>query len=240
MNNKSKEMDEQLTATGSSKNSDHLSVPNDNVGIVYVMVNQAMPGYVKIGKAKNIHKRIKTLSSNTSVPLPFTCYYAASVKNYDQVEKFLFDIFADKRVHSRREFFTVDPEQVAAAIKMVTIKDVTPTVQDKEIVDRADIMAINQATARSERREKFNFEMLDIPVGTKLQSTINPDAVCKVTSQKSPPKVEYEGIEISLSAAAKKIKNSPYDLQGPLYWVFEGETLHARRERIEGMESNDE
>ena len=236
MNKRSEETKKQSVAIGSEKKSDNPNTSSGNVGIVYVMINQAMPGYVKIGKAKNIYQRIKGLSSSTSVPLPFTCYYAASVKNYEQVEKSLFDIFGDKRAHPRREFFTVDPEQVAAAIKMVAIQDITPATQ----IDSTDIMAINQAAARSERKERFNFKMLDIPVGTELQSTINSDIVCKITSQKSPPKVEYEGVEMSLSAAAKKIKNSPYDLQGPLYWMFEGETLHARRERLENMGADDE
>ena len=191
-------------------------------------------------RPRDIQDRIKTLSSSTSVPLPFTCYYAASVKNYEQVEKLLFDAFADKRAHPRREFFTVEPKQVQAAIKLAEINDVTPAAQDNEIINSEDIMAINKATARSERKERFNFEMIDIPVGTELQSTINSDAVCRITRQKSPARVEYEGDEMSLSAAAQKVKNAPYAIQGPLYWMFEEETLHARRERIEDMGPNDE
>ena len=61
MSKKSKEMDEQFTAIGLDKKYDRLDVSNNNLGIIYVMVNQAMPGYVKIGKAENIDARISSL-----------------------------------------------------------------------------------------------------------------------------------------------------------------------------------
>jgi len=46
--------------------------------IIYVLVNESMPGYVKIGMTTNLEQRIRSLD-NTSTPLPFECFYAATV-----------------------------------------------------------------------------------------------------------------------------------------------------------------
>ena len=52
-------------------------------GIIYVFVNEAMPGYVKIGKTTNLEQRLKQLYS-TPVPLPFECIYAAKVADMQE------------------------------------------------------------------------------------------------------------------------------------------------------------
>jgi len=61
--------------------------------IVYILTNESMLGYVKIGKTTNLEKRLKDLD-NTSTPLPFECVYAAEVDDMDTIEKLLHDTFA--------------------------------------------------------------------------------------------------------------------------------------------------
>ncbi len=62
--------------------------------IIYILTNEAMPGYVKIGKTTtSLEQRIKELSSSTSIPLPFTCFYACTVRNCDFVERQLHEAF---------------------------------------------------------------------------------------------------------------------------------------------------
>src|SRR3989338_1612 len=92
--------------------------------IIYILINEAMPGYVKIGKTKNLEQRMRTLY-RTQVPLPFECFYACTVPNSKDVEEWLFEIFDQWRVSSEREFFEVSPESVAAALRAKAIKDVT-------------------------------------------------------------------------------------------------------------------
>ena len=55
-------------------------------GFVYVLTNQAMPGYAKIGltRADDVNVRLKQLDT-TSVPLPFECVYAAKVPDCRRV-----------------------------------------------------------------------------------------------------------------------------------------------------------
>jgi len=79
--------------------------------IVYVLINEAMPGYVKIGKTTDLEQRMRSLD-NTSLPLPFECFYAVQVDDANHVEKHLHDAFEDSRVRKNREFFEIAPESI--------------------------------------------------------------------------------------------------------------------------------
>jgi hypothetical protein len=56
-------------------------------GIIYILTNEAMPGYIKIGKTGDLGTRVKDLSRATGVPLPFEVFYAAEVDDVDFVER---------------------------------------------------------------------------------------------------------------------------------------------------------
>ena len=84
--------------------------------IVYVLTNESMPGYIKIGRTDtSVQQRMSELD-RTSVPLPFQCYYAARVPNNVLVEKTLHAAFADFRVRQSREFFRMDPYKAQVII----------------------------------------------------------------------------------------------------------------------------
>ena len=48
--------------------------------------------------------------------------------------------------------------------------------------------------------------------------------------------VNYKGEKTSLSAVAQGLLGCQYTVSGPLYWMFEGETLEERRTRLESQE----
>ena len=195
--------------------------------IVYVMTNEAMPGYVKIGKTKNLEQRIKDLDK-TNVPLPFECFYACTVEDMDFVETQIHDAFADRRVRSNREFFRIASERVVAALKLVEIEDVTPK---NDIVDSAeDQRALDKARTR---RPVFKFDMVDIPIGSELNYVRDENIKVKVLDDRW---VEYEGEKTSLSAVAQKLLGYDTGVSGPLYWTYEGEILDERRMRLESQE----
>ena len=54
------------------------------MGIVYVLINPAFEGYVKIGKTTDLVQRLKSLD-NTSVPLPFRCVHAVEVDDMEML-----------------------------------------------------------------------------------------------------------------------------------------------------------
>jgi len=197
--------------------------------IVYVLINEAMPGYLKIGRTTNLEQRMRTLD-NSSVPLPFECYYAARVGDSVFVEKQLHEAFADNRVRKNREFFEISPDRIVAALKMVVLDEVTLGGDVVESDD--DQRALDQAR---DRRSAFNFKMVDIPVGAQLHFVRDPEIICTVVDAR---RVEFEGALTSLSSAAATLLNrygwnNCRSVQGPLYWQYEEENLVERRLRME-------
>lgn len=200
--------------------------------IVYVLTNESMPGLVKIGRTTNsVEQRIKQLDT-TSVALPFQCFYAAEVKDSAFVESKLHLAFANARVRQNREFFRVDANQVAAAIQIGELKDVTP--KDDVVNDATDIQALQQAVEKVDRRSRLRFSELGIPLGSVLQFAKDATVTCVVVAD---GQVSYEGEALSPSAAAlKAIRKLGFRwaaVSGSEYWLYEDETLVARRERLE-------
>lgn len=198
--------------------------------IVYILTNESMPGYIKIGVTNDLERRIRDLD-NTSLPLPFECFYACTVKDARFVEKHLHDAFADHRVRTNREFFELSPDRAAAALKLAELEDVTPNgnfVESKE-----DQVAINKAKTR---RGNFSFKLLGIPKGSELIFTSGrfpaPDREIKAIVVDDKHHIELDGEITTTSAAAQKLTGAN-SLQGSLYWMFEGETLNDRRLRLE-------
>jgi hypothetical protein len=200
--------------------------------IVYVLINESMEGLVKIGRTSTgVEQRIRELD-NTSVPLPFQCFYAGEVENSSIVEGRIHRIFVDKRVRTNREFFRVDPNQVREAIQLAEIKDVTPRAD--VVVDASDLQALKIASAISDRRTRLNFSDLKIPADSILTFSKDPNVTCTVIAN---GKVKFDGEVMSPSAAAlialQRVGYNWSSVSGTDYWVFDGETLVARRLRLE-------
>ena len=199
-------------------------------GVIYILMNEAMPGYTKIGKITSpVEQRMKELDS-AGVPLPFECFYAAKVADIDHVERSLHDAFADNRVRPRREFFLISPERVQSALQLAALEDATP---GEDVVEDADDQAaLNKAR---KNRSPFKFKMVEISPGSVLTFSKVHSITCKVLDHK---KVEFQGETTSLSASALKILHQMgyhkwLQVAGPIYWEFEDETLDERRRRME-------
>lgn len=200
--------------------------------IVYILTNEAMEGLVKIGRTTtSIEQRIKELD-NTSIPLPFQCFYAAEVANSALVEGKLHRIFADKRIRNNREFFRVAVNQVKEAIQLAEIKEVTP--RNDVVVDAEDVQALKKAVASEERRSRLRFTDLDIPVSSLLTFAKDRNITSQVVAD---GKISFEGTVMSLSAAAliivKRLGYNWAAVCGTDYWEYDGETLSAIRLRLE-------
>ena len=70
--------------------------------IVYVLINEAMQGYVKMGRTNDIDRRLSDLDW-TNIPLPFECFHAARVADARFVEAQLLDAFGNNRVRAKRK-----------------------------------------------------------------------------------------------------------------------------------------
>ena len=195
--------------------------------IIYILTNQSMPDTIKIGITDNLERRVKELD-NTSMPLPFECYYAVEVEDASKIEKKIHEGFDDKRIRHNREFFYTTPEQAKSILEIAEVmggKNVTPkhdiveTEQDKQALDKSRKI-----------RKRFNFEMINIQPGTILNFVKDNAITCEVHDDR---KVKFRDKITSLSDAADIIlKEMGYDwsaAQGPIWWSYEGKSLSELR-----------
>ena len=207
-----------------------MAMPNEQNGrgIIYILVNEAMPGFIKIGKTTtSVEQRVLELSRSTSVPVPFECHFAAKVNRVSEVERALHNAFGDFRKNPKREFFSVSPERVVAILKLLEIEEVTLS-PDAGVESKEAEIAI--ADAR-QRRSAFNFGMVHIPAGAELTYTRDENVKCRVAPDLKH--VEFKGETMSLSRAAQIALGSKWLEQGPAYWRFDGEILDELRNRLE-------
>lgn len=101
----------------------------DTSGIIYILTNPAMPGYVKIGRTTNLMQRLTQLNSS-SVPLPFVCVHAGTVAHASRVEFVLHTLFAAHRSSLDREFFKMDAALAVDALKLMQHEDATASLPD--------------------------------------------------------------------------------------------------------------
>ena len=201
-------------------------------GYVYIVENDRMPGIIKIGMTEgDLKGRIDALF-DTSVPVPFTCVYAARVENPKSVESALHDAFGDKRVHPGREFFEVAPTRVIAALRLCPHEDAT----------LPDVPATDDYNPGKQKRSRTRLSDLGIPIGAQL-THIDDEKEIAVVTNLNPDRITYEGedgeVEVgTLSPIASKIHKKRYPnandaLQGAAYWQYQGKTLWDLRIEME-------
>lgn len=199
--------------------------------IVYILTNECMPNTIKIGVTDVLEQRVKQLD-NSSVALPFQCYYAVEVDNASVIEKKLHEGLDDCRIRQNREFFNTTPEQAKSLLGIVEVmggKNVTPTIdivespQDHEALKRA-----------RKNRERFNFQILGIDVGTSLEFRKDVTITCEVVDD---TQVRFRDEVMSLSKSADIVlREMGYEwtsVRGTIWWCLNGETLHELRVRLE-------
>ena len=165
-------------------------------GIVYILTNEAMPGYVKIGltQQNDVGDRVKQLD-NTSIPVPFECYFAANVADCRKVERTLHFVFGENRARRNREFFTIEPDLAKAIIELVAIDKIMITDEEQDI----DANERQEIEDMRSRREVRTFKTLNVPVGSTLTFVKDDQIKCTVASAR---KVQFRDEITSPSAAA--------------------------------------
>lgn len=114
-------------------------------GFVYALINNAMPGLIKIGETSlDPRIRAKKLQS-TGVPLPFTILIAKHVDNRKDVEEGIHLILNSLRVSQNREFFKCEEEKVKTLFELIPGEIWNPTnelnndVLDDDLDDLDDL-----------------------------------------------------------------------------------------------------
>ena len=188
---------------------------------VYILINEAMPGIIKIGWTdKKVEERMKELDK-TSTPVPFTCYFAKRVEDPTFVESKLHEAFDEFRIRDNREFFRMSPDQAKAALEIATGTDVTP--KDDVVESESDRVALN----KERNRNRFNFDEAGIEPGEILEFKKDPSIKAKVLDN---GQIDFRGTRTSLSQSALIIvQEMGYKwnkIAGPHFWMYKGKTLY--------------
>jgi len=196
--------------------------------IVYILTNPAFDKYIKIGITSNLSSRLKQLD-NTSMPLPYECYFAVEVENANKVEKLLHEAFDKYRVRKNREFFEILPESAKSALQLAGGKDVTP---NEIIVESSeDKVAFEKA---KKQRERFKFSLLNIEPGTILTFAKDSEITCVVLDDRL---VKFRDEEMTLTASALIVINEMgytwSKISGPAFWQYNGNGLYDMRLELE-------
>jgi hypothetical protein len=85
-------------------------------GFVYVLMNPALKGQVKIGMTTNSPDQRAAELSTTGVPHQFVVVYAERVRDCEQVERLLHEKLAKVRVNPNREFFRITAQAAVRAV----------------------------------------------------------------------------------------------------------------------------
>ena len=206
------------------------------VSFVYILTNESMPGYIKIGLTENLVPERVVQLDNTSVALPFQCYYAARVEDNRKIERALHNAFGDFRVRPNREFFKMDPYKVKVILEILAIEDVTP--KNELVATTEDSQALRSAGIKAGR---FKFSSAGIAIGATLNfvKDLNLTAIVVEDSW-----VIFGGERHSLTTAAlEALKNCGYNwssVQGPEYWLHNGESVGSLRARQRELEESGE
>ena len=188
---------------------------------VYILINEAMPGIIKIGWTdKSVEERMKELDK-TSTPVPFTCYFAKRVEDPTFVESKMHEAFDEFRIRDNREFFRMSPDQAKAALEIATGTDVTP--KDDVVESESDRVALT----KERNRNRFNFEQAGIDPGEILEFKKDPSITAKVLDK---GQIDFRGNRTSLSQSALVIvQEMGYKwnkIAGPQFWMYKGKTLY--------------
>lgn len=217
-------------------------------GVIYILTNPSFPEYVKIGYATNIEKRLAQLNRSECIPFAFRVYatYEVSTPLQDKElhslidrlnpELRAIDTFDGKT--RTKEFYAMSAEDAYALLESIaklsgtTEKLQRLTPEGHEILDEE--MAAEVQEEAKERRAPFSFQKCGIPAGAQIELVGHPDVVATV---KDDRQIEYQGKTCSLSALAQAIMQTPYPLQGPVHWTYQGKRLRdIRREReLQGL-----
>ena len=216
---------------------------NENKGVIYILTNPSFPDYVKIGYADDIDKRLKQLNRSECIPFAFRVYATYEVnsrlsdlKFHTIIDKLNPDLRSidefngQKRV---REFYAMIPEEAYAILEAIAeihdckdnLKLNVPSVveaQEEQLAQEID-------TESHEKAENFSFSKCQIDIGEVIEYYDDPNIKCVVVSDR---KVEYQGKEMSLTAAAKLISGKKYSIAGPRFFKYKGEWLNDIRQRI--------
>lgn len=226
-------------------------------GLVYILTNPCLEGWVKIGMTErnDIERRVQELNAPPNLLLSFRCYAVYEVEDPAAVEAGIHSIIdrVDGSLHAReqlengrmrqREFFKISPEAAYGVFK-----DIAALRGDE---DKLKLYAPTASQAReqeiAERRTKranSSFALLGLRVGDAITFVYDQALVARVADRKN--RIEFEAQTYSVTGLARKLLSERYGwaeglhVNGWKYFTKDGVTLSDLRDSMESEEAEDE
>lgn len=214
----------------------------DNLQIVYVLTNAAMPGLIKIGMTRGSETATRTSQLyTTGVPLPFECAYECAVPNAVDVERALHTAFGPFRINPNREFFRMEPHQAIVILRLLHARPTAVvTAELEQNTPREDKAAAQkeevEAQLRRARRPRMDYLALGIPIGGVLTYR-DGTATCRIADARN---IEVDGVICSLTSLTRRVMGlaDDYALQPSPFWLYNGRTLKELYDEFYGGEED--
>lgn len=213
-----------------------------NKGVIYILTNPSFKEYVKIGYAHDVEKRLQQLNRSEATPFAFRAYATYEVDSeltdkelHHLIDNLNPDLRSKEMFNGKprvREFYELSPEEAFDILKSIakisgTTSRLTlrkPTGEELEDEKQAEEARENA------KRGKFHFSEVGIKQGEEVvfieDESIRPVVV-------DDRHIEYKGQVFSLSALAQQIKQTPYPLQGTVWFTYNGVKLDDLRKQME-------
>jgi hypothetical protein len=226
-----------------------------NKGIVYILINPCLEGWVKIGMSdkNDITDRLAELNSPANMPLSFRAYALYHVENSLTVEKAIhkiidtidFDLRAREKADTGRErvreFFRISPEKAFDIFKEVA--GLRGDVENLELIEPSEDEQEQEAIVQ-QKRPKLYLKDIGVPNDAVICFVNDETITCKADVVNN--KLIFEDIPYSISALAVKLLNEKCNwhiksIAGASYFKYHGQTLADIRDQKEnsGIEENE-
>ena len=206
------------------------NVSGDTVGVVFILANEAIPGYIKVGYTADLAGRMKELERVGAVPFPYSILYAAEVENPGAWMRMVREVYSGAKVSTC--FFDAGvADEIEGVFRLAKGKELKSNPGKKPRGGRKS----TETNGKKTRGRNFDFEMLCLRDGDELEFVGDEfEATCVISNAK-PPRVMFGEEELTLSVAAARVmgRESTKGVQGPIWWAYEGENLADRRKRME-------
>jgi hypothetical protein len=137
-------------------------------GYVYILVNRAMPGMVKIGSTKLPPEERARQLSTTGVPAPFQVIAFHEFEDELRAERELHALFSQHRVHSRREFFDISIEEAQTALLRLSDPNAHGPASASRRASASPTLPANNKSTREGEKKRFQIPTRpcwDSPIG---------------------------------------------------------------------------
>ncbi len=213
-----------------------------NKGYIYILTNPSFPDYVKIGYADDVASRVKHLNQTECTPYAFRIYATYEVESrltdmklHAMIDKLNPELRSRDEIDGKkrvREFYSISADDAYQIFEAMAEIHGTTSKLKKWSISKSDAKQeeVARAIAR-QKREKFEFAKIGIPVGAELEFV--HDRTIKVVVADEKRKVLYNGEEWTLSALAKVLLKRSGEVQGTLHFSYKGETISDLRDRLE-------